>query len=257
MKTHKLLLAAAAALSACGCASFTSGDVLVEIETAQAMFDDHTLAPFAEIQLSWINYPYRSPTDSIAGETTVDDKGRFTAQQAAPVQVPPEDLVRLAKRARGIFSEAGLYDKQKGRGTLRLALTTVNRWTYGELFRSYLVDTGFIFLIPSSLRVNYLLSAEFETSSGTVKVETLGQNKTTFHLLLAPLYPLFAPGGRETGLLKQMLWRCATDTYSRLKHEGRTVKESPAAAAPPAQAGPEKTEPPARGPVPAEETPDD
>ena len=101
MKTHKLLLAAAAALSACGCASFTSGDVLVEKETAQAMFDDHTLAPFADIQLSWINYPYRSPTDSIAGETTVDDKGRFTAQQAAPVQVPPEDLVRLAKPARG------------------------------------------------------------------------------------------------------------------------------------------------------------
>lgn len=256
MKIKELLMIAASALSACGCASFTSGDVLVEKETAQAMFDDHTLVPFADIQLSWINYPYRSPTDSIAGETTVDDKGRFTAQQAKPVQAPPEDLAKLAKRARGIFSEAGLYDKQKGRGTLRLALTTVNRWTYGELFRSYLVDTGFIFLIPSSLRVNYLLSAEFETSSGTVKVETLGQNKTTFHLLLAPLYPLFAPGGRETGLLKQMLWRCATDTYERLKRSGQAAQQSPAA--PAAEALPAAiTPPPAHNAAAEAETPDD
>lgn len=244
MKTYKILLAAAAALSLNGCASFTSGDVLVERDTAQAMLDDSSLTPFADIKVAWKNYPYRSPTDAIAGETTVNARGEFKSQEVKPVQVTPDDLAALLKRARKIFSDAGLYDRVKGRGTLKLQLTTMNRWTYGELFKSYLVETGFIFLIPSSLRVNYLLTADFEVSTGTARVETLGQNKTTFHILLAPLYPLFRPGGKENSLLQQMLWRSATDVYTSLKRDGQAPEKKAAvqAAQPAAPAVPETTE---------------
>jgi len=262
MKLYKTLLAAAAALSVCGCASFTSGDVLVERETARAMIDDSALTPFAEIKLVWKNYPYRSPTDAIAGDTTVDEKGRFKSQEVKAVPVSPGDVAALLKRARKTFSDAGLYDSLKGRGTLKLELISMNRWTYGELFRSYLVETGFIFLIPSSLRVNHLLTAEFAISTGTARVETLGQNKTTFHLLLAPLYPLFAPGGKEKRLLQQMLWRSATDIYTRLKRDGQAPAAPPAAEAAPetteAQAAPAAATPqPEINAAPAAETPDD
>ncbi|HNW43025.1 MAG TPA: hypothetical protein PKI19_00870 [Elusimicrobiales bacterium] len=246
MKIPKILLAAAA-LSACGCASFNYGDVKVEKETAEAMLEDSSLTPFGEIQLVWKNYPYHSPTDAIGGDTTVDEKGNFRSQAVKPVFVSPEDTASLLKRARRVFSEAGLYDKKKGRGTLRLQLTSMNRWTYGDLFRSFLVDTSFVFLIPASLRVNYMISADFDTSTGTAKVETLGQNKTTFHLLLAPLYPVLTPGGREKSLLNQMLWRCATEVYDRLKRAGRAAAEKPAPPAAPATpaAVPAETQDPA------------
>jgi len=255
MKPYKLLTVAAA-LCACGCASFNSGDVLIERKTAEAMFSDQTLVPFSEIQLAWNNYPYRSPTDGIAGETTVGEKGEFVAPEIKSVPVTSKDREALLQRARRIFSDAGLYNREKGRGTLRLTLTSMNRWTYGELFKSYLVETGFIFLIPSSLHVSYLLGADFETSTGTMKVETMARSKTTFHLLLAPLYPLFAPGGREKNLLKQMLWRSATEVYSGLMRAGQATLEKQtapyaesAAATPPAL--------PAGNTAAASETPDD
>ncbi|OIO04851.1 MAG: hypothetical protein COX65_09370 [Elusimicrobia bacterium CG_4_10_14_0_2_um_filter_56_8] len=214
MKTNKLLLILAALPCFWGCASFNSGDILVERGTARAMLEDKTVIPFSEIEIYWQNFPYRSATDSI-GEGSIS-----RPKKIKPVAVDPEDAAALGRRAREIFAEAGLYNKQRGRGTLRLELTSFGRWTYGELFRSYLVDTSFIFIIPSSLRVNYYLTADFALSTGTVRVETEARHKTTFHLLLAPLYPFFSPGARESGLLKQMLWRSATDVYSRLKAAG-------------------------------------
>lgn len=207
----------------CGCASFNSGDILVERGAARAMLDDRTVVPFSEIKVSWSNFPYRSPTDSI-GEGSISNPVR-----PKPLPAPEEDSSSLASRAREIFRTAGLYDREKGRGTLRLELTTLGRWTYSDLFHSYLAETGFIFIIPSSLRVNYDLTADFAVAGGTARVETVGQRKTTFHLLLAPLYPFFAPGPRENTLLKQMLWRSATDVYSKLKAAGGAAGELPPA----------------------------
>ncbi len=215
MRSVKLLLIPAALLWLAGCASFNSGDILVDRETARAMMTDNSLTPFSEVQVYWRNFPYRPPNDSI-GEGSVSNP-----RIVKPVPVPTEQIADFARRAREVFTEAGLYDKKKGRGTLRLELTTLGRWTYGDLWRSYLVETGFIFIIPSSLRVNYDLAADFATSTGTVRVEEIGRNKTTFHLLMAPLYPFFAPGPRENGLLKQLLWRAATDVYDRLKTAGQ------------------------------------
>jgi len=233
MKKTTLLLTLAAGLS--GCASFNSGDVLVERETARAMLDDKALTPFSAIEVSWQNFPYRAATDSI-GEGSITNPKKLK-----PVQVNAGDADAFARRARDIFAEAGLYDRARGRGTLRLELTSFGRWTYSDLWRSFLVDTGFIFILPASLHVNYYLTADFAAAPGPVRVETEARNKTTFHLFMAPLYPFLSPGSREKGLLKQMLWRSATDVYAKLKAAG------PAADLPPKQA-PRDEKPPLGGP---------
>jgi hypothetical protein len=194
------------------------------------MLTDDRIVPFADIKVSWLTFPYRAPSEAI-GEGSISKP-----KVAKPVPARPEDTAGLTARARTVFREAGLYDREKGRGTLRLQLTTFGNWTYGDLFRSFLVDTGFIFLIPASLRVNYFLTADFATSAGVVRVETEGRNKTTFHLLMAPLYPLLAPGRRESGLIKQMLWRSATDVYTRLKAAGGAPGDLPAEPARPEKA---------------------
>lgn len=231
MKKLKLLLISAALPAFCGCASFNSGDIKVERDTARAMLTDTSITPFAGLQVSWQGLPYRAPTDSI-GEGSISNP-----KVLRPSPVPPEDAEYFTARARDIFGKAGLYDRKKGSGTLRLTLTSFGRWTYGDLFRSYLVETGFIFIIPSTLQVNYLLSADFAVSTGAVHVETLGRNKTTFHLLMAPLYPFFSPGRREAALLGQMLWRSATDVYASLKAAGG----KPGVLPPPAEEKPERT----------------
>ncbi len=223
IKKYLLLLPLAFSVFFCGCASFNSGDILVERNAASAMLQDRSVTPFSDIKVSWRNYPYRSPTDSI-GEGSISNP-----LKPQTVAAPAEDSSAFAERAKEIYRAAGLYDREKGRGTLRLELTTYGRWTYADLFHSYLAETGFIFIIPSTLRVNYALDADFAVSTGIARVEIVGQRKTTFHLLLAPLYPFFAPGPRENTLLKQMLWRSATDVYARLKAGGGAAGELPAA----------------------------
>lgn len=231
MKNIKLLFLMAALPALYGCASFNSGDMLVDRNKARAMLEDKAVVPFAEIEVSWKNFPYRAPTDSI-GEGSAS-----RTKKIRPVQVEAADEADFVRKARDIFAEAGLYDKAAGRGKLRLELTSFGRWTYSDLFRSFLVDTGFIFIIPASLRVNYYLTADFAAQSGIVRVETEARNKTTFHLLLAPLYPLFSPGAKESGLLKQMLWRSATEVYSSLKASGAAA--GPLPPKPPEPAGDE------------------
>lgn len=228
-KNYRLLPLLAFSALLAGCASFNSGDILVERNAASAMLQDRSVTPFSDIKVSWRNYPYRSPTDSI-GEGSISNP-----LKPQTVAAPEEDSAALAARAREIYRAAGLYDREKGRGTLRLELTTYGRWTYADLFHSYLAETGFIFILPSSLRVNYALNADFAVSTGIARVEIIGQRKTTFHLLLAPLYPFFAPGPRENTLLKQMLWRSATDVYARLKAGGGAAGELPAAKREPAE----------------------
>jgi hypothetical protein len=237
MKTIKLFLLLAALAPFWGCASFNSGDIRVERATARAMLEDKEIVPFSEIQVYWMNFPYRAPTDSIG-------EGSTRPKKIKPLPVEPADAAALGRKAREVFSEAGLYDKARGRGTLRLELTSFGRWTYGDLFRSYLVDTSFIFLIPSSLRVNYYLTADFAVSTGTLRVETEARHKTTFHLLMAPLYPFFSPGARENGLLRQMLWRSATDVYAKLKAAGAPPRDLPPKAAQPESETPAMSGPP-------------
>ena len=234
---NKLFLLLAALPAFWGCASFNSGDIRVERGTAQAMLEDKALIPFSEIEISWQNFPYRAPTDSIG-------EGSTRPKKIKPRPVEQDDLAAFSGRAREIFARAGLYDKARGQGTLRLDLTSFGRWTYGDLFHSFLVDTGFIFIIPASLRVNYYLAADFAVSTSTMRVETEARHKTTFHLLMAPLYPFFSPGARETGLLRQMLWRSATDVYAKLKAAGAAPRQLPPKAVRPESETPSISAPP-------------
>lgn len=220
-----------------GCASFNSGDIKVDREIAREMLQDKATVPFADIEVSWRNFPYRSASDSI-GEGSISRPKRIK-----PLPVAPEDAAKLEKKARDIFSDAGLLDRRNGSGMLRLELTSFGRWTYRDLFRSFLVDTGFIMIIPASLRVNYYMTADFSAGGRDLRVETEARNKTTFHLLLAPLYPFFSPGAKEGRLLKQMLWRSATDVYSKLSKAGSAPGQPP-----PKATEPENGEQPLSGP---------
>jgi hypothetical protein len=253
MAKFKLFLPAALCAALCGCASFTSGDVKVDKETAQQMLADNSIKPFADIQLDWKNYPYRAPSEHVATGATIDEHGKFRAAVIKPVSVPPEDRVAMLRRARKVFGSAGLFDRKKGQGTLRLTLTSMNRWTYGELFRSFFVETGFIFILPASLPVNYLLTADFATSTGTARVELLGRNNTTFHFLLAPLYPFLAPASGEKSLMNQMLWRAATDIYSAMDRAAKAPKQQPIPQPKPQEAAPQAAPVPAAHPATAPE----
>src|SRR3989338_2017832 len=162
---NKLFLLLAALPAFWGCASFNSGDIRVERGTAQAMLEDKALIPFSEIEISWQNFPYRAPTDSIG-------EGSTRPKKIKPRPVEQDDLAAFSGRAREIFARAGLYDRARGQGTLRLDLTSFGRWTYGDLFHSFLVDPGFIFITPASLRVNYYLASDFAVSTSPVRVET-------------------------------------------------------------------------------------
>ena len=237
MKIFKLTLLLAVLPAFLGCASFNSGDIRVERGTAQAMLEDKALIPFSEIEVSWQNFPYRAPTDSIG-------EGSTRPKKIKPRPVEQDDAAAFRGKARDIFARAGLYDRARGQGTLRLELTSFGRWTYGDLFHSFLVDTGFIFIIPASLRVNYYLAADFAVSTSTVRVETEARHKTTFHLLMAPLYPFFSPGARENGLLRQMLWRSATDVYAKLKAAGTAPRQLPPKIKPPESETPSISTPP-------------
>jgi len=208
----KIILPLAAALLCGACASFHSGDILLERGTLKALLDDKTIKPFSKIQVSWQNYPFRNPTDSI-GEGSISNPPKIT-----PAPAESEDLEYFRRKAKDILADAGLYDPKKGAGTLKLTLVTVNRWNYRDLFKSYLADTSFIFLLPSTIKTVYAMTAEFRTSSGTLRTEITAYNKTTFHLLLAPLYPLFSPGAKGKSLIRQMLWRTSTEIYEKMKH---------------------------------------
>lgn len=216
----KISIILAAFLAASGCAASRSGDILISRPDLREMLSERAATPFSDLKVSWENFPYKNPTDYI-GEGSLSGPPKPMS-----VPVPPEDLTSFKERARNIFAEAGLYDVNRGSGTLRLTLTSAGRWTYSELFRTFLVETAFVFIIPSSLRVNYYLTAEFETTAGPAKVEETGQQKTVFHLLLAPLYPFCAPGAKESSLIKNMLWKAALDVYARMDKRTR-----PAAAA--------------------------
>ena len=231
MKPRDILIPAAFLL-ATGCASFNSGDVLVSRSNLRSMMDARDLRPAAEIRLSWKNFPYKSGLDTIGEGTAIPVKPR-------PLPVPISDTAWLKEHVEDIFAEAGLYDAQKGSGTISVMLTSYGRWTYSEIFGSFLVDTGYILIIPATLRVNHQLVVEYNGAGGRSSVEEIGQNKTTFHALLFPLYPLFTPGRKEHSLLKNMLWKSAVDVYLKVKRGAVSpAKQEPAPPAKPGEAKP-------------------
>ncbi len=246
----KVFIIQAALIFATGCASFNSGDVVISRADLRRMLDEKGVKPASDIQVAWRNFPYKNPTDTI-GEGAID------SPKPKPAPVPLSDLIWLKENARNIFSEAGLYDALTGSGTIKITLTSYGRWTYGGISRTFMVDTPLVFILPSTLQVNHQLVVDYDELSGRAKAEEIGRTNTTFHALLFPLYPLFSPGAKEHSLLKNMLWRSATDIYIKAKRANipAAPAEAPEAAPQPAQVRPAETQK-ALSPAP-EETPDD
>jgi len=198
------------------CASFKHVDLFPR-NTVYEMSKDKELKPFSRILVRWRNYPFKTYSQSI-GYTDAEK------EKMKPVNVAYADYSKFKGRVLKIFKESGIYDAEKGAGTLKVDLLTFGKWTYSELFSSYLTDTSFIFILPSSIKVNYYMVTEIEQGELTDKVEETASIKTTFHLLLFPLYPLAPFSSSEKSLLKQMIWKTATGVY--LKQKG--LKEEPA-----------------------------
>jgi len=265
----KNALPLAAALLCAGCISFQSGNKAPEKNALKALREDKTLKPFSEIQVSWQNLPFRNPTDAI-GEGSVSNPPKY-----GPVPIGREELKYFRLKAVEILTEAGLYDPKNGSGTLKLGLATSGRWTYHDLFKFYLVDTMLIFILPSTISSSYTMTAEFPTPSGTQRTVTTAFNKTTFHLLLAPLYPFFPPGAKRKSLIQQMLRQTSVEIHEKMKHPDRGTGDPdkqalsdenqapPAPPMPPSRTWIPKDEaapdaaPPGSAQSGAEETPDD
>lgn len=203
--------AALAAFLLSGCASFQSGDVRVDRNGLSEMLADKELVPFAAVRLTWTNYPYFNPAELI-GQGTVEG-----TPPPKPVPVTREEFYDLRKKAESVMAEAGLYDRARGSGTLYLDLTTYGRWTYRNVFGSFLVETPWIMILPRSLRANYRLVVTSDRDK-RVLAEEFATHKTVFHALIFPLYPFASPGSRAKALHRNLLWKTATDIYAALKN---------------------------------------
>lgn len=198
-----------AAFSLASCASFKNVDIPPR-NIVQEMARDKELKSFSKVLVRWRNYPFKTYAQSI-GYTDAEK------EKIKPVNVEYKDYSRFKGRVLKIFKESGLYDAENGTGTLRVDLLTFGRWTYSELFSSYLTDTSWIYILPSSIKVNYYMVTEIEQGELSAKVEETASVKTTFHLLLFPIYPLASFSGGEKSLIKQMLWKTAADVYLKQK----------------------------------------
>ena len=223
--TSAISLAAALFLS--GCAAFTSGEIKIDKDIATDMFADSSKKAFADITLSWENYPYQSGTDKIGHGEIDQTTGDFKQEERKHLPADPADQQKLLDLAKKIFKKAGLYDRNSGSGTLNLNLETVNRWTYGELVNSYLVETPFVMIFPRSLPTGYSLSTKITTSTGTANIELMATNRTYFFLLLAPVYPLFSPSSGEKTIFNQILWRMATEIYEARRKADKAILDDP------------------------------
>ncbi|HBE87948.1 MAG TPA: hypothetical protein DDW67_02260 [Elusimicrobia bacterium] len=233
MKLKRLFLIPALALA--GCASFQSGDVRVDRGGLREMLGDKDIAPFSAVRLTWTNYPYFNPADLI-GRGTVEG-----TPPPKPVPVTREDFFELRRKAETVMAEAGLYDRARGKGTLYLDLTTYGRWTYRDIFNSFLVETPWIMIFPRSLRANYRLVATSDRDK-RILAEEFATHKTVFHALIFPLYPFASPGARARALHRNLLWKTATDIYAALKNPAAEEAEEPADAEEPGTPVPQATE---------------
>lgn len=188
------------------CASFKTIDPFPRKVVYDASKDKEK-KPFAKILVRWRNYPLMTYGDMIG--YTDEEKAKIK-----PEDVPYEDYIKFKKRVISAFKETGMYDEKTGTGTVKVDLTSYGRWTYGELTRSFLTETSFIYILPRSLKVNYHMKVEIEREGVYKSAEEISSIKTTFHLLIFPLYPFASFAGAEKGILKNMVWKAVTDSYS-------------------------------------------
>ncbi len=188
------------------CASFKTMDPFPRKIIYQAS-NDKEKRPFSKILVRWRNFPLLTFQNTIG--YTDEEKAKIK-----PEEVPYSHYIKFKKRIIKAFKETGLYDEKNGKGTVKIDLTSYGRWTYGDLTKSFLTETSFIYILPQSLKVNYHMKVEIEREGQTKSAEEFSYIKTTFHLLIFPLYPFSSFSSAERGILKNMAWKAVTDAYS-------------------------------------------
>ena len=190
---RQILIIVMISLSSCISSSKTeiiTRDIFLEAKKA-------TKTSFSKILVQWKNYPYSHYHQVNRLEREASD--------LKPVEVEQKDYLKLKKMIINSAKEMGLYDEFNGTGTLKILLITYGRWTYNELITTYLTDTPYILIFPSSLGVTYRMIAYVEQKGNEYKVENEGYVKTTFFLPLFPLYPLMSFSGAEKTTLNNLI----------------------------------------------------
>ncbi|MEF3279532.1 MAG: hypothetical protein K6357_00990 [Elusimicrobiota bacterium] len=159
--------------------------------------------PYKQLLVQWKNYSYADfhKVNNLEKE----------AESIRMVEVDEEIYKKFKKQALKIFKENGLYDEINGTGTIKILLITYGRWNYSELFSTFLVDTGYVLILPSSINVAYRMIVKSEQDGIEYKLEKKSSVKTTFHFLLFPLYPFASFSGAEKSVLKNMLYETIID----------------------------------------------
>lgn len=184
-----------------------------EIITRDIFFEAKktTKIPFSKILVQWKNYPY-------------SDYHKINSLEKEPselkaVEVEQKDYNKLKEMIIKSAKDFGLYDEFIGTGTIKILLLTYGRWTYKELLTTYLTDTAYIFIFPSSLGVTYRMITYIEQSGNNFKFENEGYIKTTFFFPLFPIYPLMTFKGAEKTTLRNLIDKSLTDIIKKVNEK--------------------------------------
>jgi len=189
-------------LSVAGCFSVRKTSPLKRADLEKG-FSGAAPAPFRDLQVLWQEIPPRTTADVI-NEPPGDIK-------LNPRPVPAEDLKNLEKISAECLKEFGLFDAEKGTGTLKVRLASLGRWNYHNIYKGLLVDTPLIFILPASVLVTHRFYLAGEISGKPFKFDDTAVVKTHFHLLVFPLFPLFNPRSQEKEAIRHMLYKTAMD----------------------------------------------
>lgn len=183
------------------CISSTKTNIVLRNEILQIEKSKKT--PFAKILVQWKNYKY---SDYHKVSQLLKNE-----EDVVAVEVDQEDYLKLKKRLINIFRENGIYDEVNGTGTVKVVVVTYGRWDYSELFSTFLVDTGYVLILPSSIVVKYKMFFEAEQQGFKYKTQKEAEIKTTFHFLLFPLYPFSTYSGKEKFVFNNMIYDFITE----------------------------------------------
>lgn len=166
---------------------------------------------FNKILVQWKNYPY---IDYHKISTLEKEPSQLKA-----TNIDERDYLKFKQMVIKTAKDIGLYDEYKGSETLKILLISYGRWSYKELTTTYLTDTAYIFILPSSLGVRYKLLAIYQNEQKEEKIENEGYVKTTFFLPLFPLYPLFTFSGAEKTTLANLIYKTFIEINQKFKKE--------------------------------------
>jgi len=179
------------------CISSAKTDIILRAELKEIY--SKKSQPYKKVLVKWINYPYK-------------DFHKFnylekSAEDIKPVEVDEKSYLKFKSKIINEFKESGLYDEENGSGTVKILLTSYGRWTTKELFSTYFVDTAYIFLLPSSLEVNYVMKVKIERDDKNINFEKQAQVKTTFFFLFLPVSLFSSFSGSEKTVLDNLIYQ--------------------------------------------------